>query len=126
MQVGKDGRLDPGRSTESLEMNTPWIAESLYGKISDHAITSLKDNRLPLIAQAAEQGYHLAGNALGQGWEVAREGAKQTFSTYGQDIVLDTADHSFGISAEGSFMRGDNDYDVKSAVKFKDGNFQRV
>lgn len=131
--VGEDGKVHLEDSTESVELTTPWISQSVAGRVSSRGIKSIEDARLARVADAAQMGFHLAPGELGEGWEANTEGAKQTLSVYNQKVVIDSADRSFEVHAKGSFTghagSGDDvgtDYEVKNSLKWKDGRFERL
>lgn len=76
-----DGALKIQESKEELTLNTPWLKPELSAKMHDQAIRDLDDPRLSRIAEAAQAGFHLPPESLGQGWEPSLEGDKQVWQT---------------------------------------------
>lgn len=130
--VGKDGKVDLKQSSESVEFHTPWISDQVAGRVAANGIKKLDDPRLERLAQAADNGFHLAPGELGEGWKMSTDGDRQTFSTGNESIVLNSADHSFEVHANGWFTghAGSSDYsvdyEVKNGLKWKDGRFERL
>ena len=90
------------------------------------------DGSYQRVAQAAEMGFHLAPDSLGEGWEMKAEGPKQHWSRGTQQLTIDSQEHNFELFSSGWVTRhaGSSDagteIEIKSKERWQNGRFEHL